>query len=591
MAISALGNQIRLSGLISGMDTDQMVKDLMRVQQMKYTKMYQSKTLAEWKKDAYTEINNALRKFKDEYASFLSSKNNMMSSAAYKAFSVEMASNASLSVTATANAREGSYSVEVLQLARGATMTGEKATSGTNGLSASEVNNTAIENLKALKNGTVSGEIQFTINGKDFTFQSTDSLKTIMDTVNSSGAGVTMSYSQITDKFTIETKTTGAYDPSITEPADPGAFNFVYDGAYELPPLMEEPGDGATQAELDAYEEYLTAVKAYQDDYQEKHTAAQKEYITVYSQYQKELQAYRTNEARKLTVDDTSGFLHAVGLTEDAKNNITAARSAELKINGTDIVRESNSFEIDGITLKLTKETTEPISFTVKRDTQQTIDLVKNFVSAYNNLMDSLYGKLTEKKNYGYSPLTTEQRNELTESEAKQWDEKAMSGLLKSDSTLRTLVDSLQSAFSSAVGGYGTLSSIGITGSAYKYQSASHLEVDEEKLRAALETDADKVFKMFTNRVEDEKGNVVKAQSGFITRMTDALDRFTSTTQNVNLKTLTDTISDWEKKMTAENARLYKLQESYYKKFTAMETALAKMQSQSNALAGFGYSS
>ncbi|MDR1158466.1 MAG: flagellar filament capping protein FliD [Oscillospiraceae bacterium] len=497
MAISPLSNQIRLTGLSSGLDTDQLITDLTRIQRMKYDRMYQSKTQAEWKRDAYTDVNNALRKFRDEYASFLSSKNNLLSAGAYKSYQVDLASNPYLSVTTTTNARDGAFSVEVLQLAHGDRLTSASAVAGGNGFSAAAVANTAVESLTFESGQALSGDITFTVNGRDFSFRSTDSLKTIMDTVNASDAGVTMRYSQITDTFTLEAKGSNA--------------------------------------------------------------------LTV--------------------ADGTGGFLAAVGLDGGAGSTHEAAQKAQIKINGVFLERDSNEFELDGISLKLTGVTDNALNFSVKRDVQGVVDKIKSFAEAYNTLMDTLYGKLTEKKNYGYKPLTAEQRDALKESEAALWDEKAKSGLLHSDQSLQTLADSLRTAFTSAVGDLGGLSTIGLSSSGYRYQQASHLEIDEDKLRDALETDVDKVYQLFAARTENG-GQIDTAGSGFMVRVVDAIDRFTSETTEVSLKSLSRTISDWEDKMTAEDTRLYNLQESYYKKFAAMEAALAQMQSQSNALSG-----
>src|SRR5690606_23825152 len=52
--------------------------------------------------------------------------------------------------------------------------------------------------------------IKFNINGVDFEFNSGYSIKNIMDKINSSDAGVTIKYSDLTDRFTITSKQTGA---------------------------------------------------------------------------------------------------------------------------------------------------------------------------------------------------------------------------------------------------------------------------------------------------------------------------------------------------------------------------------------------
>ncbi|MDP2842190.1 MAG: flagellar cap protein FliD N-terminal domain-containing protein, partial [Acetobacterium sp.] len=53
-------------------------------------------------------------------------------------------------------------------------------------------------------------DFNFSINGKDFSFKSTDTLAAVMSKVNSSGAGVTMAYSSITDKISLTATETGS---------------------------------------------------------------------------------------------------------------------------------------------------------------------------------------------------------------------------------------------------------------------------------------------------------------------------------------------------------------------------------------------
>ena len=60
--MSTIGGINRYFGLSgSGLDIDLMVSNLMKTQLMKQDKIKQNKTLAEWKRSDYREINNSLR--------------------------------------------------------------------------------------------------------------------------------------------------------------------------------------------------------------------------------------------------------------------------------------------------------------------------------------------------------------------------------------------------------------------------------------------------------------------------------------------------------------------------------------------------
>ena len=57
--------RMRLSGLASGMDTDTMVQNLMRVERLPLDRLYQQRQLLEWRRDDYRDITNTLRVFKE----------------------------------------------------------------------------------------------------------------------------------------------------------------------------------------------------------------------------------------------------------------------------------------------------------------------------------------------------------------------------------------------------------------------------------------------------------------------------------------------------------------------------------------------
>lgn len=70
---------MRIGGLASGMDIDQLVNDLMKAERIPLDKLYQKKQIFEWQRDAYREINKKLADF-DQYLF----NNFMLSSNFYK---------------------------------------------------------------------------------------------------------------------------------------------------------------------------------------------------------------------------------------------------------------------------------------------------------------------------------------------------------------------------------------------------------------------------------------------------------------------------------------------------------------------------
>lgn len=74
-----MSDRIRMSGLATGMDTDQTVKDMMKIEQARLDKLQSEKTVKEWTRDAYRDMNTAITEFKDKYLDVLNKDNYLKS--------------------------------------------------------------------------------------------------------------------------------------------------------------------------------------------------------------------------------------------------------------------------------------------------------------------------------------------------------------------------------------------------------------------------------------------------------------------------------------------------------------------------------
>ncbi|CAM5335467.1 flagellar capping protein [Bacillus safensis FO-36b] [Bacillus safensis subsp. safensis] len=72
-------------------------------------------------------------------------------------------------------------------------------------------------------------------------------------------------------------------------------------------------------------------------------------------------------------------------------------------------------------------------------------DKIKQFVDKYNELVEQINGKVNEKKNRDYHPLTAEEKKAMSEKEIELWETTAKSGLLRSDSILRSGASKIRS--------------------------------------------------------------------------------------------------------------------------------------------------
>ena len=343
------------------------------------------------------------------------------------------------------------------------------------------------------------GKISFSINGKKFSFSSDTKLQTMLNTINNDkDANVTMKYSRLSDKFTVE--------------ADSG-------GKKSAVSIVNLTGN-----------------------------------------------AFGDNSAFKI-----------------ANCTVKNGKNALAEINGTAIDQESNKFDFDGITYELNKVTAgtseETIDFSINRDYSPTVETVKKFIEAYNTMTKSLT-TLIEAKDYSkdYAPLTDEQKEAMSEKQIEAWEKKAKNGVLHKDSNLSSLLSNVKKAFFSEAGGTGkNATSIGITTASYFSSDKGSLVLDTTKLEKALEENPEDVISILTggnSTAEDsQQGVLYKIKSSVTTYLKDADDTVDSTAKK---------ITTLEKGLVKLEDKLDDLAAKYYKKFSAMETALSSLNSQSS---------
>jgi flagellar hook-associated protein 2 len=294
----------------------------------------------------------------------------------------------------------------------------------------------------------------------------------------------------------------------------------------------------------------------------------------------------------KIDLSGNSGNAEAMKLLDNLHLDTTTpstGRDAEFTLDGVDFKNKDNQFTISGVKYSLKGEggTT---SITVSSDNDKVIANVKAFVASYNTMLGAINTEINETKYKDFLPLTADQKADMKDSEITAWETKAKSGMLKNDPALSTLSYAMRDAFSSPISGltgkYNTASSIGITTG--DYSEKGKLYLDEKKLMKALEEDPEIVQKIF-GTVSDT-GN----KSGIAVRLSDNLktaidkikvDAGTSDSASSDFTSnLGKKINAYDKTMKELNTRLKAMEDSYYKKFAAMEKSLSKLNSQSSWL-------
>lgn len=274
-----------------------------------------------------------------------------------------------------------------------------------------------------------------------------------------------------------------------------------------------------------------------------------------------------------------------------------------------DIYRDSNAFTMDGMTVSLKGtfgydksgnkiEDTEAISFDAKVDTENTTKVVKDMINAFNEILEQVNKELKTKPNRDYNqPLTATQKEDMSESEIKDYEEQAKTGMFYGDSDLRRFANDLRFILPSA--DRQALSEIGISVSS-TYSDNGKLVFDEAKFKAALETDPEKVEELFTRTAgTDANGNQVS--SGLMENMKTVMNRYTGTVGSTkgilvqragsehsplslldnSMKTQMDNIGDYIDRLLD---RLETEEDRYISQFTQLETLISQMNNQSSYL-------
>lgn len=270
-------------------------------------------------------------------------------------------------------------------------------------------------------------------------------------------------------------------------------------------------------------------------------------------------------------------------------------QDAVIHVDGAEFTSSDNEFNINGLTINVYAPTDKEVTVTTSNDTDGIYDMVKNFFTEYNKLineMDSLYNADSSK---GYEPLTSEEKAEMADSEIEEWEKKIKDSLLRRDSTLGELTDAMKSVMlqgASVNGKTMYLSDFGINTLGYwsaadNERGAYHINGDPDDastkgeadtLRAMISEDPDAVMNFFSGLA----GNLYNKLSEKMTAVKDTRSMFTV----YNDKQMQSEYKDYKERISKEEDKLNALMDKWYTKFSQMETAMAKLQSKNNAVSG-----
>lgn len=410
--------------------------------------------------------------------------------------------------------------------------------------------------------GYTGGETTFTVNGKDITvYPQTD----IRDLLNDfKAAGISASFDGATGKLSFNSSEPLNFAASYVPQRDADG-NIVKDADGNI--QYEKNADGTNKIDENANE------------------------VLSLLGLDSGLKADTSRNPIKLDGSDAMIVLNGVLYTNDTNS---------FSVNGLNITANSVTDDINTLLdsngeVDLSKLTdANAISITTSTDTQGIYDTIKDFLTEYNNIINEMTKLYNADSARDYEPLTDDEKDAMSDTEIEKWETKIKDSLLRRDSSLDSIMSSMISAMNKGIvinGETYALSSFGIHTMGYlnaaeNEQNAFHIDGDEDdentsgnkdKLMTAITEDADTVIEF----MKQLSSNLYKAID----------DNMQSTTMRSRYKIYNDKeldkqynnyaklISQWEEKVSDK-------EEYYYKQFTAMESALAKLNSQQSSLAG-----
>lgn len=707
---------IRLSGMVSGMDTESLVSALVSSYKLKKDNLVKAQTKLSWKQEKWKTMNTSIYGF---YSGKLSSAR---FSASYNLKTSTVSNDKYAKVSASSSAVNGTQKLKIKQLASTGYLTGGQITAtdgskitgstklsdiigttdgsisiktgsetksiditadmnvnqfvsklkeaglnasydesnarffisakesgkdndfslianNSNGLNALEklgiytVNDTDTAEYKRLAALTAGSdaynsevESMYTkITAKDTAKSYADKYNAAKDKLDALAADDTWDHSYTLDEYVAKLKTEtpdilNAYDKYKKEKVDSEGNtvkdsdgNVVYE--YDTEAMEKDGVKDEYEAAVKKKASNESLIKVYDENSEIIENT--RDYVTVGTDGKATADAVNANVLKEVSDTNSANYANAkalldskiamakqeaakIAVNKDSSSDPTKAvriigQDSEIELNGATFTNNTNDFSINGLTIQAMEVTgNDQVTITTNTDVDGIYDMIKGFLKDYNDLVKSVDVAYNAASSKGYEPLTSDEKDAMTDDEVKKWEEKIKDSLLRKDSTLGSVLDTMKNdmARSFKVGDKSySLSSFGIATLGYfnspeNETGVYHIDGDKDdsktsantdKLREMIASDPDTVISFFSQlstQLYTDLGKKMAASS-------------TSSAYTIyNDKQMNTQYSEYNTKISEAEDKVTTWEDYYYSKFSAMESALAKMNAQSSSLTG-----
>ena len=569
---------MRVSGINSGLDTDAIVQELVSAYSQKTEKYTKEQTKLGWKQEAWKNLNTKVY-------SLYNSVGKLRYSSAYSMKKTTVSDTTKATVTASGEAVNGTQKLHVLSTAQSGYLTGGKLAlrkevtkDGVTTLEKTELKDKD-GNPEKLTSTTKLSALGYT-DGKDTTLD--------VHTTNEKGEAVTQ-------KITLGKDST---IQDVVSALRENGLNASFDENNGR--LFVSSKDTGKAADFTISASTTKKIPKTDDD----------------GNLVKDKDGNVVMEEIEMSDDESASSKKLLGLLGlDTVNNTydnqavkIDGRDAVISLNGVKYTNTTNDFAINGLNVSVTGVTDDvkdpenvdlstfddstAITITTTTDSQGIYDKVKDFLTEYNNIINEITKLYNADSAGSYEPLTDDEKDKMSDTEIEKWETKIKDSLLRRDTSLGTIMNSMMTAMSSPItidGKDYSLSSFGIQTLGYlnaakNEQNAYHIDGDEDdentsgnkdKLMDAITKNPDTVIdfmkQLSTNlyKAMDQQMQSSSLRSRYKIYNDKELDK--------EYSNLTKTIKQWESKVSDK-------EDYYYKKFSNMETAMSKLQSQTSSL-------
>ena len=366
------------------------------------------------------------------------------------------------------------------------------------------------------------------------------------------------------------------------------------DSLKEVPENETEEAKATREAELKAVEARIKNLEAL-DSYTKAIEDANNSIVTSQARLANDSTVIRDEVAAGL---DSKIAMAQQALTSGSGYSAKATRiegqDAVIQLNGATFESSSNTFNINGLTITALAESQDEVTLTTSNDYEGVYDTIKKFIKGYNELineMDSLYNAESSK---GYEPLTSEEKEAMSDKEIEEWEKKIKDSILRRDSTVNEVASAMEEVMASGFEVNGKtmylsdfgINTLGYFSSAENEKHAYHIDGDKDDTSTSANTD------VLKGMIASDPETVTTFFQNLSNKLYETLTKkmgassMSSIYKAYNDKQMQSELDDYKTKIEEEAERVTEYEDKWYSKFSAMETALAKLNSKTSALSG-----